>query len=325
MRYVIGLDIGGTKLSVSLGYADNDCIKIKQKKILSTPQGNYHCALENMADIAKDLIHEEGIKNEDVAGIGISSGGPLDSKKGIILSPPNLIGWDKVRIVDYYNTKLGIPTYLQNDANACAIAEWKYGSGRGTQNMIFLTFGTGVGAGLILNGALYSGTNDMAGEIGHCRAPAFDGAFYSPVGHGKASSFEGFCSGAGIAELGRTMALEKFQQGEKPGFCSTVEELNNLSARHIAKAADEGDKLAQFVYRCSGRYLGGMLSLLIDLLNPEVIVIGSVYTHSAHLLEESMREVMDIESLTRSRAVCEIKRAALGNELGDIAAMSIVP
>lgn len=147
----------------------------------------------------------------EIAGIGISCGGPLDSRRGVILSPPNLPGWDEVPVKAYFERETGAPAMLRNDADACAVAEWRYGAGRGCRNMVFLTFGTGFGAGLILNGALYSGSCDMAGEIGHIRAPG-DPA-YRPVGYGKSGSFEGYCSGGGIAELGRAIALEAHPAG----------------------------------------------------------------------------------------------------------------
>src|SRR5690606_15592063 len=131
-----------------------------------------------------------------LAAIGISCGGPLDSRRGVILSPPNLPGWDRIPVVEVFQQAFKVPVALQNDANAGALAEWLWGAGRGSHNMIFLTFGTGMGAGLILNGQLYSGTNDLAGEVGHIRL-APDG----PVGYGKAGSFEGFCSGGGIKQL----------------------------------------------------------------------------------------------------------------------------
>ena len=130
--------------------------------------------------------------------IGITCGGPLDSKKGLIMSPPNLPKWDKIPITKIIEDNFNVPVFLQNDANACALAEWRFGAGKGTNNMIFLTFGTGLGAGLILDGRLYAGTNNLAGEIGHIRL-AKDG----PLGYDKKGSFEGFCSGAGIARLAK--------------------------------------------------------------------------------------------------------------------------
>ena len=143
-------------------------------------------------------------KHYNLKRIGISCGGPLDSKKGIIFSPPNLPGWDNVPITRILSDEFGVETALQNDANACALAEWLMGAERGHSNMIFLTFGTGMGAGLILNGRLYSGTNDLGGEVGHIRL-----AKTGPVGFGKAGSFEGFCSGGGIAQLAKSIVFGK--------------------------------------------------------------------------------------------------------------------
>lgn len=128
---------------------------------------------------------------EPAKKVGISCGGPLNSTAGIIEGPPNLPGWNNVKIADILTSHYGVFASLQNDANACAVAEWKFGAGKGAQNMIFLTFGTGLGAGLILNGRLYSGTNDNAGEIGHIRLEEF-----GPSGYGKSGSFEGFAVAA---------------------------------------------------------------------------------------------------------------------------------
>lgn len=160
----------------------------------------------------------------------------------------------------------------KNDANACAVAEWKFGAGRGYSNIIFLTFGTGMGAGLILNGNLYSGITDLAGEVGHLRLSGT-----GPVGFGKAGSFEGFCSGGGIAQLAQSKVLEKLQMGEKISFCKGISELHLLTAKSVAEAAYRGDPLAMDIYKTCGFYLGKGLSLLIDVLNPELIILGSIY------------------------------------------------
>ena len=140
--------------------------------------------------------------------------------------------------------------------------------------MIFLTFGTGLGAGLILNGALYSGTCDLSGEVGHIRLAPF-----GPVGFGKCGSFEGFCSGGGIAELGKTIARREIQSGRKTAFCGSLDELGEITAEKIANCAKNGDKLAIEVYEISGEKLGEGLALLIDILNPEKIVIGSAFAN----------------------------------------------
>lgn len=242
----------------------------------------------------------------------------MDSKKGIIMSPPNLPGWDNIHIVKMLEDKFGVPCGIQNDANACALAEWKYGAGEGTENMIFLTFGTGMGAGLILNGRLYAGTNDMAGEVGHMRVSE-----YGPVGYGKAGSFEGFCSGGGIAEIGKMIAKEKLQTGKTVAFCKDLSELDKITAKSIAEYAKAGDKDSVRVYDICAEKLGQGLSVLIDILNPEKIVIGSVFERSGELLKEKMQQVINREALSYAVKVCEVCSAKLGDSIGDYAAIAV--
>ena len=238
MNY-IGIDIGGTKCAVSLGCADgqgNVRVLHKCQKRLTEKRPPELVLPELLEDVKLCISQSEEVPK----AIGISCGGPLSSKEGLVLSPPNLIGWDRVPIVEYFQTATGLPTFLCNDANAGALAEWRMGAGRGTQNMVFMTFGTGLGAGLILNGQLYEGTSDSAGELGHIRLAPF-----GPVGYGKSGSFEGFCSGGGIAQLAKSYVTEEIQMGKAPAICPTVEELNNLTAEKVYIAAREGDPLAK--------------------------------------------------------------------------------
>ena len=253
-----------------------------------------------------------------LCSIGISCGGPLDAEKGLILSPPNLPKWERADIFTPLKKAFGVPVMLQNDADACALAEWRMGAGKGCQNMIFLTFGTGMGAGLILNGRLYSGTNNLAGEVGHIRLEK-DG----PMGYGKRGSFEGFCSGGGIADLGRRRAREALDKGNPPLFCQREEELADVSAKSIAEAMEQGDLLAAEIFDTVGEFLGRGLSLLIDILNPERIVIGSIYARQKEALEKRMMEVIEEEALKASAGVCRILPASLGEQIGDYAAVSV--
>ena len=300
----IGIDIGGTKCSVVLG----DSGKIVKKTVFPTEECNK--TIEKILDIAKSYGKADAV--------GISCGGPLDSRRGVIMSPPNLPGWDNIPIVELVTDRLGIPAYLQNDANACALAEWRFGAGRGTQNMAFLTFGTGLGAGLILNGRLVDGANGMAGEIGHVRLTE-DG----PIGYGKAGSAEGYCSGGGIARLGRAMAGDALARGETLPYCKTEEELENINAKLLADYARAGEPLAKQVYDISGRMLGKTLSILIDLLNPEVIVIGSIFVRAGDLLIPEMNRELEREAIPLSRSVCRIVGAELSEEIGDLAALAV--
>src|SRR5690554_2983682 len=309
-KYYIGVDIGGTTSRVSLGSSENGLLVIEdQKEIYTTKQYTPHALIEKFITDIQELS-----QNIKVEAIGISCGGPLDSKRGIILSPPNLIGWDHIKIVDILEKHTGIPTRLTNDANASALAEWIYGAGVGSSNMIFLTFGTGMGAGLILNGKLYEGTTGMAGEVGHIRLE-----HYGPVGYGKMGSFEGFCSGGGIAQLGQSRILEAKQQGLK----SSLMNVEAPTAKDIAIHAENQDPLAQEVYQEVSEKLGSGLSILIDILNPDCIVIGSIYQRNETMMKEAVMNQIKKEALQEAYEAVTIKGAKLGDELGNFAAISV--
>ena len=279
----LGLDLGGTKCALVTG--TEDCRVLSRDEIRTADFPDWRDALDALLRRAP---------RGPFRAVGVSCGGPLDPSRGLILSPPNLPGWDDVPIVQTLEERLSAPAFLQNDANACALAEWRFGAGRGCRNMAFLTFGTGLGAGLILDGRLYAGTNDMAGEIGHIRA-AEDG----PSGYGKRGSFEGFCSGGGIAQLA------------------------GMSAREAVQRADAGDGAMRAALRQSAEKLGLCLALLIDLLNPERIVIGSIYARAERYFRQDALRVVEREALRRSSAACQILPAQLGDAIGDYAALSV--
>lgn len=314
---LIGIDIGGTKCAVTTGLiTESGTPKITGKSKIETPKHTpYQMVLEQLALLIDTLAQEHG---ERIDAIGISCGSPLDSKRGVIQSPPNLPGWNDVEIVRYYEERFSVPAALLNDANACALAEHRYGAGRGYHNVVFLTFGTGMGAGMILNDQLYEGACGLAGEIGHMRI-----AESGPVGYGKAGSFEGFCSGGGIAQIGRMKAIECFQMGVTPSICPSMTQLDAINARDISILADAGDPLAREIYRLSAEKLGVGLSVLIDIINPEMIIIGSIFARSENLLREEALKVIEREALALSRTTCSIVPSALGNELGDYAALVI--
>ena len=314
---VLGIDIGGTKCAVAYGTVDdNGSIEIVDKIKFDTTHVNE--TVTNLLETTSVIMQKYDLNADNTSAIGISCGGPLDSKKGMIMSPPNLPGWDNIPIVEHFEKRFGVKTAVQNDANACALAEWKFGAARGYNNVIFMTFGTGMGAGLILDGRLYAGTNDNAGEVGHIRLEKT-----GPVGYGKAGSFEGFCSGGGIAQLARVKVLEKLQMGEPVSFCNNMNELGNLTAKTVAEAAGAGDPLAIEIYSECAHYLGKALSIFIDVLNPEIIVLGSIYCRARSLIEPTMQEVIDSETIIHTRRVCKIVPAELGESIGDYAALSV--
>jgi len=313
-EYYLGIDIGGTKCAIVIG--DRDFNIYRKVQFETKTERGYSKILDEFHSHIQSLFSD--FPQENLKRIGISCGGPLDSRKGIIYSPPNLPGWDRVPVVEIFSKKYGVPTAVQNDANACALAEWLMGAGKGRQNMIFLTFGTGMGSGLILNGQLYAGTNDLVGEVGHIRL-----AKTGPVGFGKAGSFEGFCSGGGIAQLAKTMVTEKLDKLEKVDFCPTLEKANELTAKTVAEAAIKGDKVAMEIIQVSAEYLGRGLAILIDVLNPECIVIGSIYARNEDLFKPHVDRILAEEAIPSAVEVCTIKPALLGDAIGDYAALCV--
>ena len=316
MRVVTGIDIGGTKCAISFACLDEEKIKFLDKVRMDTEREDFARAVKEFIRVIRLKLNEN--PKWRLCSIGISCGGPLDAQEGLILSPANLPKWDRADIFTPLKRAFGVPVMIQNDADACALAEWRMGAGKGCQNMIFLTFGTGMGAGLILNGRLYSGTNNLAGEVGHIRL-----AEEGPVGYGKGGSFEGFCSGGGIADLGRKRAGEALDAGKPPLFCPGREDLPRISAKSIAEAMEQGDALAAEIFDTVGEYLGRGISLLVDILNPERIIIGSIYARQRKTLEKRMLEVVEAEALKVSARVCRILPASLGEQIGDYAAVSV--
>ncbi|PTY08412.1 sugar kinase [Opitutaceae bacterium EW11] len=298
----IGIDLGGTKCAVSV---PEGLSGVKEVARFSTSEP---------ASTIKRIFQEiDRLAPRTDTAFGVSCGGPLDARRGIILSPPNLPGWDHVPICDELVRRYGGRAWLMNDANASALAEWQSGAGRGSRNMVFLTMGTGMGAGLILDGRLYEGTNGNAGEVGHIRlAPA------GPLGFGKEGSFEGFCSGGGIARLARIRISE--HKGHSTLAALAPEE---ISARDVAMAAAVGDELALAIWSEVGSRLGEALSVLVDVLNPERIVIGSIFARCERFIAPSMQESLVRESLDGNLSVCLVVPGLLGEQIGSHAAIAV--
>jgi len=304
MKRLVGLDIGGTKCAVSLGESVGNNIKILSRDEFPTTGLSWHEVLEAFSTRIKDVTNPTRPASHPqpllLSAIGISCGGPLDSTRGVVMSPPNLPGWDNVPVVDFFRGRFNVPVTLQNDANACALAEYLYGAGRGAANLVFMTFGTGLGAGIVIDGKLYSGANDNAGEIGHIRlAPT------GPVGYNKAGSAEGFCSGAGISRLA------KIRKGL------------DLTAKEIFARVRAGDADCIDVFRESAEKLAMILAYTIDILNPEIIALGGVFMRNADLFLPIVEPILEREALPFARKACRIVPAELGENVGDYAALAV--
>lgn len=318
--HLVGIDIGGTKCAVLLGCAGTGSRPevIARTEFPTQIPGGPEAVVWRLQQETALMLEENGLSAKNLRSIGISCGNPLDSRRGLILSPPNLPGWDEIPIVKAFHDHFQVPAHLQNDANAGALAEWLFGAGRGARNMIFCTFGTGFGAGLILDGRLYSGTNDMAGEIGHVRLST-----EGPVGYGKRGSVEGFCSGGGLVQLARQLVFEQLQMGTKVKFCPSVADMDKLTPKSVAEAARAGDELAIEIYAQLGRRVGQTLAILVDLFNPEVIVLGSIFVRQHELIWPEALRVLQEEALPHSVKVCKVVPSELAEQIGDYASLAV--
>ena len=296
---IVGVDIGGTKTAV-VTWSRRAGLREVARFATSGPAST-------LADVARVI---GSLELTNAAAIGVACGGPLDASRGVVLSPPNLPGWDQVPVVRTLEKRFHLPGFLMNDANANALAEWTFGAGRGTNSMVFLTAGTGMGAGLVLNGELYEGACGSAGEVGHLRlAPR------GPLGFGKAGSFEGFCSGGAIPNLIAFLPPAKRPRNWRDW------QRSHPTTRAIAAAAARGDRVALAVLAEVGQRLGQAMALLIDTLNPEMIVIGSLFVRCRRFVEPEMRRVIENEALVPAVQCCRIMPAKLGERVGGYGAV----
>ncbi|MBZ5586230.1 MAG: ROK family protein [Acidobacteriia bacterium] len=299
-----GVDIGGTKTAVVFA-ADPPAV-LSRAEFATLPE-------QGPERVVERIIQTIRAGGPAPRAIGVSCGGPLDSAAGVIQAPPNLPTWVDVPIKAIVEKEFGVPCRLENDANAGAVAEHRFGAGRGTRNMVFLTMGTGLGAGIIVDGRLYRGTSDAAGEIGHVRLTRA-----GPVGYYKAGSVEGWASGGGMEQLATEAAAA--------GNTSLAERLRRngkVTARDVAEAARSGDAVAKKLIRGAGRRLGEALAILVDILNPERIVIGGLAMRMGEDLLAPARAVMRREALAASVAACAVVPAELGEQIGDLAALCV--
>jgi len=300
----IGIDIGGTKIGVSQFDVASSSV-VRTERFSSGTKCDPAEATSRIVDIARSWIRQEGRPPE---AIGVSGGGMYDHHSGCMRHAPHLPLWDEFPIITTLQDALQGPVFGENDANACALAEWQYGAGKGCEHLVFLTFGTGLGGGFILNGQLYRGASGLAGEVGAMRISET-----GPPARNKPGCLEGFASGAGIAMLG------KERQRRNPSPRLPLEP----SAKDLAEAAQQGDELALSIFQECGHRLGQGLAILIDTLNPERIILGSIFARCETLLRPSIEAAIHADAMSESRSACRIVASELGDAIGDYAAATV--
>jgi glucokinase len=301
---MLGLDVGGTKTAVVEG-APTAAI-LQRREIATEAHRPFAQTFPQLVELLRQMRAAAVRQGRAIVALSVSIGGPLRIAEGVLLNPPHLPGWHGVALKEELACAFpDLPVYVEHDGNAGALAEFHFGAGRGRaglRHLIFLTFGTGLGAGLIINGQVLHGASDTAGEVGHLRL-----AWEGPVGFGKAGSWEGFASGQGLVELARRMFPARWAQG------TPIREIV------AAMLANEPDALA--VAAEAGKWMGRGMALLVDTLNPQMIVLGSLAVVLGDRVLAPARRALAKEALPQAVAACEIVPAKLGVEIGDVAAL----
>jgi len=301
---ILGFDVGGSKTVVVEGTREARILQRRQMPTAGTAP--FAETFQRIRSLAEETIASAVSAGRRIVAVSASVPGPLRISEGIFVDPPNLMGWHGIPFRDRVAEAFpGLPVFIEHDGNAGALAEFHFGAGRGRrdlQHLIFLTCGTGMGAGLIVNGQIVHGASDTAGEVGHLRI-----AGGGPQVFGKPGCFESLAAGIGMIESARLRFPDRWHQE------SSIRELVD------AMLADDAD--AQTIVREAGEALGRGMALLVDALNPQVIVLGALAVVLGERLLGPARRVLAEEALSQAVAACEILPAALGKGIGDVAAL----
>jgi glucokinase len=294
---IIGLDVGGTKTAVVLGSAGGT-IRWRRQFATRSERG-FSAVFEELISLVREALAAAGGR---AVAISVSIGGPLDILQGVIKNPPNLPGWDNIPLKRLLGETFDMPVYVEHDGNAGALAEFYFGAGRGFQNIVFLTMGTGFGAGLILGGRVYRGSTDVAGEIGHIRI-----AEEGPPCYGKPGSLEGYASGTGIALLAQAMFPARWPVG--------------VTTADLDEGYRRGSSEARKVLERASFYLGRGFAMIADFLNPQRIIVGGIGMRMFDSLVEPALAIFRQEALREASDACVVVPVQLGESIGDTAAL----
>lgn len=308
IKYVIGVDLGGTKICGAL--ADLDGKILNSYTVQTDAFEGEKAVLGRIVSVINRVLEDSSKSIEEVKAIGIGSPGPLDSEKGIVIDTPNL-PFKNFNLVENIKAVFNVPIYLENDANAAAIGEYMFGAGRGTRNMVYVTVSTGVGGGAVLNGKLYKGSTSNALEIGHSTV-LHDGPRCNCGNYG---CVEALASGTAIARQG----MEAINSGVK----TSLVEYEKVTSYEIHKEAEKGDKVAIDILDRSFTYLGICIANIVVSFDPEMVVIGGGVSKIGSLLFDKVRKVVKERALKSMAEACTIVPARLGTDAGVIGAVAV--
>lgn len=306
--YVVGVDLGGTKIATGLLTTDG---KIVERTRLDTlAETGPDAVISRIVQSVRDVQ-----KGHDVLAVGVGTPGLLDSEQGVVLHEPNLPGWTNVPLRDKLQKHLRVEVKVENDANAAAWGEYVLGAGQGTHNMVYITISTGIGSGLVLNGALFTGSTSFAGELGHTVIDPNG----PPCGCGNVGCWEACASGTAIGRYAREAVASKQTKIAELAAAEGVP----VSAKHMFEAAQLGDETAQNIFDKTVHYLGLGLANTIHSYNPERIVIGGGVSNAGDFLFDAMRKKTEALVMSPYRETFTIVPAQLGNDVGILGAAAL--
>ncbi len=309
----IGIDVGGTNVKIAL--VDDGKI-IYSNSVPTYAQMGYEYTVNNIKQAIRDLMKETETTAADIKGIGFDFPGQVDYKTGVVKLAPNIPGWVNVPIAQMIEEEFHIPTRIDNDVRCAALGEMNFGAGKGCQNFVCITVGTGIGSGLVVNGQLVRGAANAAGEIGHIKLQMQNGPI---CGCGDTGCLEAFASGPSIV----AMAQDYLKSGKSTKFREMAGD-GEITPYIVAKAAEAGDPVAKRIFTIIGEYVGMGLVSVINLLNPEKVIIGGGVAEAGDLLLEPIRKTVMERAMVVARESVEIVPAELGNSAGVIGASMLV-
>lgn len=320
-KHVVGIDIGGTKLATVVADNTGHILNKIRKPTLAERGPEY--ALQLLFDMVRETVELAGLRQAAISAIGVSCGGPLDTKTGIVYSPPNLPGWDALPLKTRLESEFQIPVTIENDANASALAEYRFGGGRGYNAVLYMTMSTGIGGGIVLDGQVYHGANDSAGEVGH-QILLPDGP---SCGCGKRGCLEALCSGPAIARRAQAAVRKRLADGNASatGLLDLANgRIQDVKSEHVLEAARQGDVLASQLVEEIAYYMGWGIANLVNILNPDIVLLGTIAIAAGDLLLNPIRRTVSEFAMTRPAEAVKIAPAQLGDALGDLAAVALV-
>lgn len=307
-KYVIGVDLGGTKISTAISTIDGEILK--QTVVATKAEEGEEAVLERIIGTISEVLVGADISKDEVEAIGIGSPGPLDAKKGVIITTPNL-PFKNYNVVQPIKDKFGIPVYLDNDANVAAIGEYMFGAGKGTKNIVYFTVSTGVGGGAVLNGQAYRGNTSNALEIGHMTVDANG----PRCNCGNIGCLEAIASGTAIGKKGMEAAQTKVE--------TSLKNYDNITSYEVFVEAKKGDAVAKEIVDNAMNYLGIGVANAISIFDPEMVIIGGGVSKVGDILFDTVRSVVNKRCFKSMADACKIVPAGLGTDAGVVGAVAL--